>query len=911
MDQIIKCPVCGEINSAELDYCQKCNTHLRPQNEAFRPGELPDKKKNTAELEPILPQWLRDAREQSRQTSQDDSIESVRPTQSSTPAKSAAPNVDLLAGLQSHASDDSEDETPDWLASITGVSNKSKKTAETADVHRVEMGGRDDFAQDAESETPSWLASIQSQPKTEKDELTDWFKEASNQSDDNSKDWLGQPTAGNTFINEINEPAISDQSPDWLRQMQADESAKNNPIKAEPSFIANDDGPDWLKGMQPENSAAGELAQTGQSGLSNDDAPDWLKRMGDDQPASASTADAMPSFSSNDELPSWLNSEASQEKSQSQKSNPFSESNVGGNDAPFSLTEDTPDWLKPTPSEQPKTPALRNTSPLKNTSPLWLRETTPGSEAEDVNVPAWLSSDAPVINQPPAIDQLPTPAETKNDEAEFGDIPSWLKAAAPQSSIFSEPAVEPEPAFSSDTPDWLSAFKSVEGSQPASPFETETKNDANLAAPAFTENAFDGGSDALFTEMPDWLANASEDPLANAAPLPPTANNAETLSAGELPSWVQAMRPVESSSSARPTVTSSSDQTLESRGALSGLTGVLPAVPGYTPSSKPKAYSILLQATEEQKSHAFLLEQILSAETEPQPIASFQPLAVSRPLRWFLAVTVFAMVITVTALGTQLFTMPVLSMTSPSALKGALDVAQTVPEGAPVLVVMDYQPSHAAELEAAAAPMFDQMDLLRHPKLVFISTNEMGSILAQRLVSLPSLKDRYQGEGQFTNLGYLPGGELGIRAFVQNPLQAKPSDIFQNPSPLQSISVAQFVAVIVLTDNANSGRVWIEQATAATAPLPFPSPIVLITSAQAGPMIQPYYVSGQVKGIVNGLYGAAIFEQNNAGRPGTARNYWDAYSLGMLLAMSMLALGGLWNLALGVRDRSNLREAKS
>lgn len=906
MDQVIKCPACGEINSAELDYCQKCNTHLRQQDKAFKPGELPNKK-NTAELEPILPQWLRDAREQSRQTSQDDSIESVRPARPQQPSQPAASNVDFLAGLQSHASDDTEDETPDWLASITGVSNKAKKAGpEAADVHRVEMGGRDDFARDAENESPSWLADIQSQPKTEKDELTDWFKEASNQADDNSKDWLGQSTAGNIFINEINEPATSDQAPDWLRQMQADESAKNNPIKAEPSFTASDDGPDWLKGMQPENSSAGE----GQSGLSNDDAPDWLKRMGDDQPASAGAADVMPSFSSNDDLPSWLDSGASQETGQPQKSNPFSESGVGGNDAPFSLTEDTPDWLKPTPSEQPKTPALRNTSPLKNTSPLWLRETTPGGEAEDANVPAWLSSDAPVINQPPAIDQLPTPAETQNDEAEFGDIPSWLKAAAPQSSIFSEPAVEPEPTFSSDTPDWLSAFKSVEGSQPASPFETETKNDSNLTAPAFTENAFDGGSDALFTEMPDWLSNASEEPLANSAPFAPVANNAETLSAGELPSWVQAMRPVESSSSPRSTAASSSDQTLESRGALTGLTGVLPAVPGYTPSSKPKAYSILLQATEEQKSHAFLLEQILSAETEPQPIASFQPLAASRPLRWFIAVTVLAMVITVTALGTQLFTLPALSMAAPSALKGALDVAQTVPEGAPVLVVVDYQPSHAAELEAAAAPMLDQMDLLRHPKLIFISTNEMGSILTQRLLSLPSLKDRYRGEGQFTNLGYLPGGELGIRAFVQNPLQAKPLDVSQNPSQLQPISVVQFVAVIVLTDNANYGRVWIEQATAATSPLPFPAPIVLITSAQAGPMIQPYYVSGQVKGIVNGLYGAAIFEQNNAGRPGTARKYWDAYSLGMLLAMSMLALGGLWNLALGTRDRSTLKEVK-
>src|SRR5690349_19092963 len=199
MDGIIKCSVCGEDNSSELDYCQKCNSRLRPHDESLKPGELPDKKKNTAELEPILPQWLRDAREQSRQTSEDDLSSGMQQSKSSSPLEQPASNVDFLAGLQSHADDDGEDETPDWLASITGVSNKPKKSnTEPADVRWVEMGGKDDFAQDTPStdadhdqETPSWLANIQSQPKTEKDELTDWFKEAASPSSQKS-DFMAQ-----------------------------------------------------------------------------------------------------------------------------------------------------------------------------------------------------------------------------------------------------------------------------------------------------------------------------------------------------------------------------------------------------------------------------------------------------------------------------------------------------------------------------------------------------------------------------------------------------------------------------------------------------------------------------------------------------------------------------------------------
>jgi len=88
-------------------------------------------------------------------------------------------------------------------------------------------------------------------------------------------------------------------------------------------------------------------------------------------------------------------------------------------------------------------------------------------------------------------------------------------------------------------------------------------------------------------------------------------------------------------------------------------------------------------------------------------------------------------------------------------------------------------------------------------------------------------------------------------------------------------------------------------------------PILVVSSAQSAPMIYPYYDSGQVAGIVSGLYGGAIFEQQyNNGRPGLARNYWDAYSIGMLLAMLLLVVGGLVNLGLGVRDHNAMREGK-
>jgi hypothetical protein len=491
------------------------------------------------------------------------------------------------------------------------------------------------------------------------------------------------------------------------------------------------------------------------------------------------------------------------------------------------------------------------------------------------------------------------------------DIPSWLKSAAPKSSIFDEaPAQQaaPTPAAAPsdfDTPDWLNAFTPSDAPQVQTP----------VASPVGSQPDT-GSEDSLFTEMPDWLSNAVEAPSSESTSTP--AANADTIAPSELPSWVQAMRPVDASAS----TSLSGDRTIESRGALAGLQGVLPAVQGFAPTSKPKAYSIKLRASEEQQAHAALLEQILAAETSPVPIGSAFVLAPSRILRALLTLFLFVGLTIVILMGMFTFSLPV---GLPIETGDALNVIRSIPEGAPVLVVFDYDPARIGEMETAAAPVFDQMMLLRHPRMAFISTSETGAILAERFISGPLAGYNYQNGDQYLNLGYLPSGEMGIRAFVQSPQDTAKYAITGTP-PLFSMtnlvtpawasdswtgitSLSQFAAFIVITDNAESARAWIEQTTAASGLIPN-IPMVVISSAQAAPMIQPYYASKQINGLVNGLYGGALVEQNNVGRPGTARAYWDAYSIGVWLAAVLILGGGLLNLILGLRDRRNAREGK-
>ncbi len=855
MAEIIKCPVCGESNPANQEFCQHCQSRLQPGSgplkgvdAPIKPGQIPTKK-NTAELEPILPQWLRDARDSARNTEQQ---EGQQASQKPGQTQPASHTEDLLAGLRSQAADGDEDETPDWLASITGAAPKPKKsTSESSEVRWVELGDKADFAQEEtadDAETPSWLASLTptGSQADEKDELTEWFRDA-----DDSKPT--EKAAETPAVDDIFSTSAADDTPDWLRRMAAEDDAK----KAQPpSFDSSSnafppeasESPDWLRQIAAD-SPADELKDT----------PDWLRGMEDKNQSTDSAAFTGPASSeveafdpsSKGELPAWLN-------------------------------------------DQGESAA----KPLQDTTPKWLKK-----EAEDSGtgeLPAWLSGNEETIPLPAAQEEENLPAK---DEDALAGLPDWLKAAAPQASIFEQPeektTAEAEPADASfDSPDWLNTFTTAETPAPEkeTPFEVP---------PAFVEEAKGETTDELFTEMPDWLSNAMDLP-ASSSPTPIT--NTDAIAPGELPSWVQAMRPVDEPLPSLSSSFVSSDQTLESRGALAGLQGVLPAVPGYSPTSKPKPYSIRLQTSDEQLAHAELLEQILAAETAPVPIASFSTLRGSRGLRWFLFFMVFVVVIAALLLPAPIFSMPV---GVPREVGGAVDVARAIPADGAVLVAVDYEASRVGEIEAAAAPFFDQMIFYSHPRLTFISTNETGAILAERFISGP-LAEHYKNNGfSYLNLGYLPGGQLGIHAFAQNPHVISPLDISLQPAwasaSLEGVSsLSQFAALVLITDNAESARVWIEQTESARGNIPF----VVITSAQAAPMIQPYYDSQQVSGMVAGLYGGAVFEQNNAGRPGTARNYWDAYSLGMLLAMSLVLGGGLWNLALGLRDRASAREAK-
>jgi hypothetical protein len=173
---------------------------------------------------------------------------------------------------------------------------------------------------------------------------------------------------------------------------------------------------------------------------------------------------------------------------------------------------------------------------------------------------------------------------------------------------------------------------------------------------------------------------------------------------------------------------------------------------------------------------------------------------------------------------------------------------------------------------------------------------------------------QYAPNSQYINLGFIPGGPTGLQSFALAPQETLPVDTYGNSAweipPLQSItSLSNFAMLIVLTENPDTARAWIEQVQPAMGA----SPMVMVLSAQAEPLVRPYYEaqSPQVQGLVVGLASGAAYEAL-LGRQGPAAAYWDSFSVGMLVALILILAGGAISfLTTRLAQKKNIVEGKT
>lgn len=740
--------------------------------------------------------------------------------------------------------------------------------------------------------------------------------------DSSAPDWLsglrGQDSAADDFSAEQEPAPPADEPPDWLARIRQRSSEDRQPepegddwLKnlsgTQPSESQEDNLPDWLKGSQ--EAAAEAETPAGSS--------DWLGSLRAEQPAQDEPVEeeqpASPAPAGGDAEPDWLATLASWNTGD-EPTAPVEESAAADEEVAQAPAEEV-DWLRSLPDE-PLPEALPPAEPAESAPgdlPGWLGQTTAADEPavplDTGELSDWFSG----LNiQPPATGDLP-PAEPSADWS-FSRL-SDQDEQPQDSGSSSPPALEsagefegsPETPFSSpfvgeedaapareageDTPDWLKNFS------------------ANLAAdepaeePDLRNVSEDSGQQPFVgAEIEGWLDENDEEPA------PGGEEAGESLEAATLPGWLQAMRPVEAVVS-KEVPPAEDRQKIEKAGPLAGLVGTLPGEDLVAQVRKPPVYASRLQVSERQRQSAAMIEELLAEEAKPRPARAERKPIPAILLRLLVALALLLAVLYPLVTGSQAMPLPDLYPPETVLFHSLVD---GLPEQAPVLLAVDYEPGLSGEMQLTAGSVVDHL-MARNARLAVMSTVATGPVLADALLAdAQTRQPGYSLIDQTLNLGFLPGGTAGLQEFASRPqvaLQytADGKRLAWTEPVLQGVTgLKNFSLVVVMTDNAETARAWVEQVS------PFLNggqvPLLFVTSAQAAPFIQPYIDSAQVQGLVSGLAGGTMYRQITQ-QPGPERAYWDAYQYGLFLAVILVLGGGLIQVFLRLARRSSRKGA--
>lgn len=740
------------------------------------------------------------------------------------------------------------------------------------------VGSTPSQPQPPEDDKPDWLSSIrseepmpdpeepasQSEESAEPGDVPDWLARLRNKNQDETSENVSP------FISETDEtPFVEDESTDWLSRLGTEEPQPLEDLPAsakEPSLNAEEQE-EWLKSLSDwqEEAPKEENRPAGQP-------VDWAARLAN-EPLAQKHAEQVPAEEEDQEewlgkLQDWQEPTTGEPVAETPQEPSFS--------SPFMADEpgdDTPDWLKAfekEPSEEPPFPA----------------------EAKKVTGPFSASLDEP---------ELVSPFEQPLSSEPAEELPDWLQglsAAAPfaaeepaEPKQFPEEPISESPVgedqsssdqapFAEELPDWLSELKPEE--EP--PIGQEIEGAEPIAFSPFS------------AELPEWLSAQVQAEESAIPKEEAPAEEDQDLQQAQLPGWLEAIRPIESvlpSSVQRET-----DTRIEKKGPLAGIPGTLPGEEVATRYQKPPVYSAKLQVSEKQRLHTALLESILTEETSPQTTVRERSRAPQNLARVLVGLALILVVVFVWATGFSTGIFPAVYPAEAASFQSTL--AGLSASGAPtVLMVVDYQPGLVGEMQTAASgPLSDLM--AAGSKIAVISSQPAGPILAEQMLNATILEHpdiSFDSAAQFINLGYLAGDTSGLQAFAVAPTRVIRSIFSTNVDPwieggsLEEIqTLADFNAVIVVTDSVENGRDWIEQLSMRLDD----TPLLMISSAQAAPLLQPYVQSGQVAGQISGLVGGVSYNSIAHQSVGIDFRTWDAYQTGIGLVIILILVGSLF-----------------
>jgi hypothetical protein len=870
--------MCGKENPADLETCQFCQARLKPVVGQPPPDGGEDISSETfpfaehdSQSDADVPDWLKEIRSgegeiQDFPEKHEDSPEWLSSLRDESGVDDESEDEDISDQIQDFDFPTDTDHLPEWLESLRSSGETGEESLEE------------------QEEDPDWLERIRRR-KDEDERIA--YRASFDEAEDEAESIPGPPAyEADQAEEEPRQPADDFEEvepsiePEISERVEQELTEDAFWLEDETPFPAHETDEDFVSPEVPAFDDEDLLEEPSSAD------PEWLRRLkedpsaGVDDEAVTRKLDEFPEESpeeideSPDEIPDWLMDEP-EETHEPPEEEPetlpdWITEEEGAPEPPLSEAEEIPDWLAESITDEtsaPPTEAEEQPDVLLD----WIAEEEGATETplpESEEIPDWLVES--VSDETPPLPAAEEQLEAAPEDIEAGEVPDWmLEFSDSTDALPSEEEISDIP--SEKAPD-LPLDEDVEL---LSVGEEDLAEDLDL----------EGEEEKQLDEEP-----AESD-----------------LTPADLPAWLEAMRPVES---AAPRVRDMDVDIVESVGPLAGLSGVLSTETNIPRSLKDSAYAARLQVTTEQRAHVDLLEEMVAGEGKPRPIPKQSVISPQNILRWAITLVLFIAILWPTITADQQIPMPTFSQETGDVS----NLINDLPADARLLVAFDYQPGLSAEMDTTAAAVLDHI-MLRGAYLTLVSTSPTGPFVAERFLSQTKSTHTYTHGEEYINMGYIPGGAAGLLSLAASPQRTIPYttngveawEVSGHDAlpPLQGIgSLADFSMVLVLVDDPDVARAWIEQVQPYLADGDAETPLVMVVSAQAEPLIRPYYEAfpRQLQGFVAGMRGGASYARLT-GRTSLPSRYWDAFSAGLSVAALLIVVGGVVNVASALISR--------
>ncbi|MCC6649716.1 MAG: hypothetical protein IT348_01050 [Candidatus Eisenbacteria bacterium] len=224
------------------------------------------------------------------------------------------------------------------------------------------------------------------------------------------------------------------------------------------------------------------------------------------------------------------------------------------------------------------------------------------------------------------------------------------------------------------------------------------------------------------------------------------------------------------------------------------------------------------------------------------------------------------------------------------------DALEAVPDGSTILMSCDYDPASTPELGPMTRTALRQLWEKRCKVVVTVLWNG-GSVVVDQTIE--EVADEFRARGvklvdgvDYVNLGYKSGNEAVMVLMGQGIASAFPVDqhgrVTATLPIMRNVSgYSGFPLLVNISAGYPGTKEWVQQVNSR-----FHLPMVSGCTAVSAPEFFPYLQSGQLRGLLGGMAGAAEYELLRKEK-GSATRGMDAQSLAHVFIALCIVLGNV------------------